>query len=98
MCDRPDVGCRVAIHRIDTCAWSGGDQRRRRTLWRKWICWRRIPGWPGYHYLPAIRADLLRRLGRHEVAAEACRTALTLIDNKAERKFLTTRLTDVASV
>ena len=32
----------------------------------------------GYHLLPATRADLLRRLGRHEEAAEAYRQALAL--------------------
>ncbi|MFE9203029.1 RNA polymerase sigma factor [Micromonospora sp. NPDC007230] len=46
----------------------------------------------GYHYLPAIRADLLRRLDRHEEAAEAYRTALALVDNDTERAYLTTRL------
>ncbi|MBF9129817.1 RNA polymerase sigma factor [Plantactinospora sp. S1510] len=46
----------------------------------------------GYHYLPATRADLLRRLGRHEEAAEAYRTALALSDNAAEQEFLTDRL------
>jgi RNA polymerase sigma-70 factor, ECF subfamily len=46
----------------------------------------------GYHYLPAIRADLLRRLGRHGEAAAAYRAALELADNDAEREFLTARL------
>ncbi|MEU9741969.1 DUF6596 domain-containing protein [Micromonospora chersina] len=49
----------------------------------------------GYHYLPAIRADLLRRLNRAEEAADAYRAALTLVDNEAERAFLTARLTEV---
>ncbi|MFG3581516.1 RNA polymerase sigma factor [Micromonospora chersina] len=53
------------------------------------------PHLAGYHYLPAIRADLLRRLNRAEEAAEAYRAALTLVDNEAERAFLTTRLTEV---
>jgi RNA polymerase sigma-70 factor (ECF subfamily) len=47
-----------------------------------------------YHYLPAIRADLLRRLGRQREAADAYRAALDLVDNEAERKFLTARLTE----
>src|SRR5512147_1041308 len=51
----------------------------------------------GYHYLPAIRADLLRRLDRPEEAANAYRAALTLVDNDAEREFLTARLAEVAS-
>ncbi|MEW2328265.1 DUF6596 domain-containing protein [Micromonospora chersina] len=50
----------------------------------------------GYHYVPAIRADLLRRLDRPEEAADAYRTALALVDNEAERAFLTARLTEVA--
>lgn len=42
----------------------------------------------GYRYLPATKADLLRRLSRHEDAAEAYRAALALTDNAAERAFL----------
>nr|WP_091321872.1 DUF6596 domain-containing protein [Micromonospora chersina] len=49
----------------------------------------------GYHYLPAIRADLLRRLDRPAEAADAYRAALDLVDNEAERAFLTSRLTEV---
>ena len=47
-----------------------------------------------YRYLPAIRADLLRRLGRHEEAAKDYRHALELTDNEAERVFLSERLAD----
>jgi RNA polymerase sigma-70 factor (ECF subfamily) len=46
----------------------------------------------GYQYLPAIRADFLRRLGRTEDAAVAYRQALELTHNEAEREFLTRRL------
>ena len=46
----------------------------------------------GYHYLPAVRADLLRRLGRHRESAAAYRAALDLADNEAERAFLVARL------
>ncbi|TYB37626.1 RNA polymerase sigma factor [Micromonospora sp. AP08] len=53
------------------------------------------PHLSGYHYLPAIRADLLRRLDRAEEAADAYRAALSLVDNEAERAFLTARLTEV---
>jgi RNA polymerase sigma-70 factor, ECF subfamily len=49
----------------------------------------------GYRYLPAIRADLLRRLGRGHEAADAYRAALDLADNEAEREFLETRLAEV---
>ena len=49
----------------------------------------------GYRYLPAAKADLLRRLGRSEAAAQAYRAALALTDNAAEREFLARRLTEV---
>ncbi|MDX3233318.1 RNA polymerase sigma factor [Streptomyces sp. ME19-01-6] len=47
-----------------------------------------------YQYLPAIKADLLQRLGRTNEAAAAFRQALELTGNEAEREFLTARLTD----
>jgi RNA polymerase sigma-70 factor (ECF subfamily) len=46
----------------------------------------------GYPYLHASRADLLRRLGREQEAAEAYRRALALTENAAERRFLERRL------
>jgi RNA polymerase sigma-70 factor (ECF subfamily) len=49
----------------------------------------------GYHYLPAIRADLLRRLGHRPEAAAAYRAALDLVENEAEREFLTGRLIEI---
>jgi RNA polymerase sigma-70 factor, ECF subfamily len=53
------------------------------------------PSLAGYHYLPATRADLLRRLGRADEAAAAYREALTLVDNSAERDFLERRLAGI---
>ncbi|HJP78106.1 MAG TPA: sigma-70 family RNA polymerase sigma factor [Pseudonocardiaceae bacterium] len=50
---------------------------------------------PVYHLLPATRADLLRRLGRTSEAADAYRAALALPMSEAERRFLTTRLTEL---
>jgi RNA polymerase sigma-70 factor (ECF subfamily) len=50
---------------------------------------------PGYHLLPAARADLLRRLGRSAEAASAYREALALVTNDAERRFLERRLAEV---
>ena len=50
----------------------------------------------GYRYLPAARADLLRRLGRNDEASSAYREALALAENDAERAFLTTRLEDLS--
>jgi RNA polymerase sigma-70 factor, ECF subfamily len=49
----------------------------------------------GYRYLPAARADLLRRLGRLQDAAEAYRTALGLTENAAEQAFLARRIAEV---
>jgi RNA polymerase sigma-70 factor, ECF subfamily len=46
----------------------------------------------GYPYLPATKADLLRRLGRNEEAAAAYAAARALSDNEVERAFLTGRL------
>jgi RNA polymerase sigma-70 factor (ECF subfamily) len=41
-----------------------------------------------YHVFHAIRADLLRRLGRGDEAAQAYRAAIERTDNAAEREFL----------
>ena len=51
----------------------------------------------GYRYLPAAKADLLRRLGRGDEAAVAYRAALALADNDAERAFLERRLAECAT-
>jgi RNA polymerase sigma-70 factor, ECF subfamily len=50
-----------------------------------------------YHYLPAARAALLRRLGRRAEAADAYRAALELASNEAERDFLARRLAALSS-
>jgi RNA polymerase sigma-70 factor (ECF subfamily) len=49
---------------------------------------------PGYHLLPAARADLLRRLGRRQEAAASYRQAFALVSNEAERRFLARRLAE----
>lgn len=49
-----------------------------------------------YPYLPAIKADLLRRLGRDAEAATAYRQALELTENEAERAFLAGRAGETA--
>ncbi|MEV6999776.1 RNA polymerase sigma factor [Streptomyces sp. NPDC093982] len=51
----------------------------------------------GYHLLPATRADLLRRSGRTDEAAQAYRSALELVENDAERRFLERRLAECRS-
>jgi RNA polymerase sigma-70 factor (ECF subfamily) len=50
---------------------------------------------PGYHLLPATRADLLRRLGRRDESAAEYRAALELATTDAERRYLRRRLTEV---
>jgi RNA polymerase sigma-70 factor, ECF subfamily len=45
----------------------------------------------GYHYLHAIRADLLTRLGRYDEARRAYDRALVLVTSDAERRFLEQR-------
>ncbi|WUL16537.1 RNA polymerase sigma factor [Amycolatopsis sp. NBC_00355] len=52
----------------------------------------------GYHLLPATRADLLRRLGRHTEAAEWYATARDLATTAAERSYLTRRISETVSV
>jgi RNA polymerase sigma-70 factor (ECF subfamily) len=48
-----------------------------------------------YHWLPAARADLLRRLGRREEAAAAYREALALVTSEPEHRFLLRRLEEM---
>ncbi|HWB06746.1 MAG TPA: RNA polymerase sigma factor [Verrucomicrobiales bacterium] len=50
---------------------------------------------PGYHLLPAARADLLRRLGRFGEAASAYQEALALVKTEPERQFLQRRLAEM---
>jgi RNA polymerase sigma-70 factor, ECF subfamily len=45
----------------------------------------------GYRFLPAVRADLLRRAGRATEARAAYAEALTLTTNPAERRYLRER-------
>jgi len=52
---------------------------------------------PGYHLLPATRADLLRRLDRREEAAAAYAEALALEMNAADRAYLERRLDEVSA-
>jgi RNA polymerase sigma-70 factor (ECF subfamily) len=51
----------------------------------------------GYYLLPATRADLLRRLGRANEAAESYRQALNLAVNEAERRYLAGRLAEMTA-
>jgi RNA polymerase sigma-70 factor (ECF subfamily) len=49
----------------------------------------------GYPYLPATRADLLRRLGRTGEAVVAYREAIELTQNAAEHEFLERRIDEL---
>jgi RNA polymerase sigma-70 factor (ECF subfamily) len=51
----------------------------------------------GYHYLPAIKADLLSRLGRGREAAGCYREAFGLAANEAERAFLAGQIAELAA-
>jgi RNA polymerase sigma-70 factor (ECF subfamily) len=51
-----------------------------------------------YHLLHAARADMLRRLGANEEAAESYKTALSLATNDNERRFLERRLRELQSL
>ena len=52
----------------------------------------RIQGLDGYLYLHTTRADLLRRLERHDESRAAYRRALELDPTEAERRFIESRL------
>jgi RNA polymerase sigma factor (sigma-70 family) len=54
-----------------------------------------VEGLDGYYLLHSARADLLRRLDRHEEAAAAYRRALELTVNPPERDFLERRLVEI---
>jgi len=49
----------------------------------------------GYHMLPAVRGDLLRRMGREDEAAAAYRQAFKSVDLEPERRFLAARLAEL---
>jgi predicted RNA polymerase sigma factor len=51
----------------------------------------------GYHLLPAVRADLLAKLGRHDEAHEEFERAASLTRNEREREVLLGRARDSVS-
>lgn len=53
------------------------------------------PQLAGYGYLPAARADFLRRLGRLGEARDAYTEALVLTQNTVERRFLLRRISEL---
>jgi RNA polymerase sigma factor (sigma-70 family) len=52
------------------------------------------PRLTSYHYVPAIRADLLRRLGRDDEALAESKRAIELTHNESERQFLDAQIRD----
>ncbi|WP_327031425.1 RNA polymerase sigma factor [Micromonospora ureilytica] len=52
---------------------------------------------PGYHRLPATRAELLARLGRDDEARAAYDQAVALATNETERAYLQARRAELAS-
>ena len=56
------------------------------------------PQLAGYGYLPAARADALRRLGRDEEAGLAYAEALLLTENEVERDYLSGRQAELRSL
>ena len=82
----------VALNRVVPLAMTEGPQQALEEIERI----ERDGRLAGYRYLPAAKADLLRRLGRNAEAARAYRLALDLTDNAAERAFLARRITEVS--
>jgi RNA polymerase sigma-70 factor (ECF subfamily) len=52
-------------------------------------------GLDGYELLPAIRADLLRRLGRHEAARDAYLAATAATQLQPLQRFYARRLAEL---
>jgi RNA polymerase sigma-70 factor (ECF subfamily) len=50
----------------------------------------------GYRYLPATKADLMRRLGLRAEALRSYQDALDLTENSAERRFLAGRISEMS--
>jgi RNA polymerase sigma-70 factor (ECF subfamily) len=83
----------VAVNRAVALSFVGGPQAGLADLDRLAA----DPALRGYHYLPAARADLLRRSGRLEEAATAYAEAAALAPPGQERAFLERRLAELRS-
>jgi predicted RNA polymerase sigma factor len=55
------------------------------------------PSLKSYHLLPAVRGDLLRKLGRSEEARAEFERAASLTDNVRERELLQRRAAECAA-
>jgi predicted RNA polymerase sigma factor len=76
--------------------------RRRKTLERKYEelgrdAERDEPSLKSYHLLPAVRGDLLRKLGRFEEAGAEFKRAALLTENARERALLQRRAAECAA-
>jgi RNA polymerase sigma-70 factor (ECF subfamily) len=83
----------VALNRAVVRAMVDGPERGLAEI----ACLERDGRLAGYRYLPAAKADLLRRLGRRGEAARAYQAALALTENAAERDFLARRIAEVSA-
>lgn len=81
----------VALNRAVAVAMSSGYERGL-ALIDAAAASEQLEGYPLYH---AARADLLRRLGRAGLAAEAYARALELTTNRVERRYLKRRLAEL---
>ena len=55
------------------------------------------PSLKAYHLLPAVRGDLLRKLGRYEEARAEFERAASLTQNARERELLQRRAAECAA-
>ena len=55
-----------------------------------------VPQLKGYHLLPSVRGDLLRKLGRYQEARAEFERAASLTRNSRERKLLLNRAAALA--
>ena len=83
-CSRYDPSPVVALNRAVAVAEVDGPEAGARPRGARWTSAR-------YYLFHAIRADLLRRLGRDAEAARAYEAAIERTDNAAEREFLSRR-------
>ena len=92
---RPDPALALARRRAQPRGRRRRSPAARPPAWPRSTRWRPSPSSPGYGYLPAARADFLRRLGRPDEARLAYEEALLLTENRVERDFLAGRLREL---
>jgi RNA polymerase sigma-70 factor, ECF subfamily len=80
----------VALNRAVAIAMSDAPERGLEVM-------DRIEGLDGYQHYHSARADLLARLGRREESSAAYQRALELAANPVERRFLESRLRELAT-